>query len=110
MSEHNIVLPNVVAFDEYNDFPCKAAKRVQTSEAEADMCTGPWVSRVQGGRVTLTGCVVYSPVRKGKMLLFIQKCSQKMQKDIEDDFGGWIKLVVGEGKSVNGSRCMALCL
>ena len=101
--KHNISITNIITFDEFNDFMSKAPKRVQTSARERKLITGKRVKNTLKARITLTACVVFSPLMKGKVLLFMKQCNKTIAKHIMDDFGEDLILVVGEGKIVNGT-------
>ena len=100
---HGITITNIISFDEFNDFMAKAPKRVQTSAKERQNPTSKRVSNTNRARTTLTVCLVFSPLRKGKVLLFMKKCPKETAKHIREDFGEDLILVVGEGKCVNGT-------
>ena len=51
---------------------------------------------------------MFSPVVKGKVLIFAEECSKKMAADIRKDCGDDLILVVNQGGNINGStrlRC-----
>ena len=72
------------------------------------MKTGQRVRTPTKARKSLTGCVVFASVVRGKVLIFAEECSKKMAADIRKDFGDDLILVVNQGGNINGSthlRC-----
>ena len=87
--KHNIQITNVFSFDEFNDLFCRTPKRVQTSAKERLMPTGKRVKRTGNGRITLTACVLFSPLRKGKMLFLLFFYEEVRQRNAKTYQGGF---------------------
>ena len=100
---HNIPANMIVAFDETNCFMHKPSRRVQTAPSERRAKTGRRVKHRVNSRATYTVAVTFSPCAKGKVLIMAARCTTKMRKNIERDFGKHIHLITGAGKSVNGT-------
>ena len=71
--KHNIKLTNIITFDEFNDFMNRSGSHVQSSAQERRMATGRRAKKTNKSRVTLTAAIMFSLLRKGKCLLFINK-------------------------------------
>ena len=92
-----IKVTNVVSFDEDNDFLQRDPPHVQSSEKERKKVTGKRSTKTGNARTTLTGGVVFSPLRKGKMVLFMDGCPKSQKARIEKDFGDVLIVVTNQG-------------
>ncbi len=94
-----------VSFDEFNDFLDPAPKHVQTTYEErrgSNSKTKRRVARSSRGRETMTVAVVFSIVRKGPVLIMVNKCSREEEALINRDFKDRCVLRVGN-KWMNGA-------
>ncbi len=92
-----IKITNVISYDEYNDFLQRSPKYVQSSAKERRKTIGRRSKRTGNARVTLTGGLVFTPLRKGKMILFMDGCPKAAKERIERDFGDTLIVITNQG-------------
>ena len=96
-----IKIMNVVSFDEYNDFLSRLSKYVQSREKGRKKTVGRQTKRTGNARITVTGGVLFSPLRKGKMIIFMDRCPKKVKEQIERDFGDMLIIITNQGCIAN---------
>ena len=101
--EFNIPLLAIMSFDEFIDFRLRVPSRVQITRAEKGVNAKKRVRRKTTSRLTVTCAVLFSLLRKGKVLVMMSSCSKEQQRVIRRDFGDKVILVLGE-KWMNCSR------